>query len=216
MILAIATWNGRVSPVFDVSRRLSIFTVEEGVATHKEAVALTSEYPDLRAAQLSRMAVDALICGAISRPLAGMLTAYRIQVVPFVAGKVDEVITAYLSGELSGPHLAMPGCRGRRGRFGQRGRGAGRGRGFSTQERSDDIMPQGDGTGPDGKGPRQPGGGAGQRGKRGGGQGSGQGQGQGGKRSRRDSDPGGGGAGNRQGSGGGQGKGRGQGRGQNR
>ncbi len=212
MILAIATWNGRVSPVFDVSRQLSIFTVETGAATPKTAVELRAEYPDLRASQLSRMAVDTLICGAISRQLAGLVAAHGIQVIPYVAGDVGEVISAYLSGELSGANLAMPGCRGRRGRFGQRGRGPGHRRGFSTQERSDDIMPQGDGTGPDGKGPRQPDSGAGQGGRRGGGQGKGQGR----KWSRRDADPGAGGGGNRQGSGGGPGKGRGRGRGQNR
>lgn len=213
MILAIANWNGRISPVFDVSRQVEMFTVEDNVATRQKAVDLRTDHPDLRASQLSRLSVDTLICGAISRPLAGMMAAHGIQVISFVAGEVGEVVTAYLAGNLTSPNLTMPGCRGRRGRFGQRGRGAGHKREFSTQERSEDTMPQGDGTGPDGKGPRQPGGGAGQGGRRGGGQGRGQGQGQGGKRSRRDSDQGGG---NRQGSGGGQGKGRGQGRGQNR
>ena len=215
MILAIATWNGRVSPVFDVSRRLLVFDIEDGVATRKEAVDLRSDQPDIRASQLARMAVDTLICGAISRPLAGLVAAHGIQVIPFVAGDVDRVISAYLSGDLSGPNLAMPGCRGRRGRLGQRSRGAGHKRGFSTQERSDNTMPQGDGTGPDGKGPRKKDGGAGQGGGRGGGRGQGKGQGQGRQWSRRDTDSDSGG-GNRQDSGGGQGKGRGRGRGQNR
>lgn len=198
MILAIATWNGRISPVFDVSRRLLIFTVEDGVATRQKAVDLRTDHPDLRASQLSRMAVDTLICGAISRPLAGMVAAHGIQVIPFVAGDVGEVVTAYLAGDLCSPNLAMPGCRSRRGR-----------RWNSTYERSDHAMPQGNGTGPDGKGPRKKGGGAGQGGARG------KGQGQGKRGSRRDADPGSGG-GNQQPSGGGQGKGRGRGRGQNR
>ncbi len=213
MILSIATWNGRVSPVFDVSRRLLVFDIEDGVATQKEAVDLRADQPDIRASQLARMAVDTLICGAISRPLAGLAAAHGIQVIPFVAGDVDRVISAYLSGDLSGPNLAMPGCRGRCGRFGQRRRGVGRKRGFSTQGRSDNTMPQGDGTGPDGKGLRKKDGGAGQGGGRGGGRGQGKGQGRQGSRRDTDSDSGGGDC---RDSGGGQGKGRGRGRGQNR
>jgi predicted Fe-Mo cluster-binding NifX family protein len=208
MILAIATWNGRVSPVFDVSRRLTVFHIENGVVMRQEAAELRGDHPDLRASQLSRMAVDTLICGAVSQPLAGMVTAYGIQVIPFVAGNVDEVMTSYLTGAIEGPNLAMPGCRRR---LGRRGRGSARRQHQSIQERSVNKMPQGDGTGPDGNGPRK-GSGAGQGGGRGGGRGQGQGKGRQG--SQRDADPNSKG-GNRPG-GGGKGKGRGRGRGQNK
>lgn len=208
MILAIATWNGRVSPVFDVSRQLMIFHIESGVVKRQESVAIQSDHPDIRASQLSRMAVDTLICGAISRPLAGMAAAHGIRVIPFVAGNIDDVMASFLSGAIGEPNLAMPGCRGR---FGRRRRGSPHGQRSANHERSGNKMPQGDGTGPDGSGPRK-GSGGGQGGGRGGSRGQGQGQGK--KWSRRDADRNSGG-GNRQG-GGGQGKGRGQGRGQNR
>lgn len=201
MIIAIATWNGRVSPVFDVSRSLTLFTIENGLATWKQEASLESDYPDVRASRLSQMAVDILICGAVSRQLAGMIGACGIQVIPFVAGDIGEVMAAYLSGKLSGDaagaNLIMPGCCGRRRRFGHRDRKTVYRQCSSTQERGNKIMPKGNGTGPKGKGARKQGSG---------GCGGGQGRGGQGKNQSRQKTGQGGGCGNQKGSGGGRGK----------
>ncbi|MDD5678827.1 MAG: NifB/NifX family molybdenum-iron cluster-binding protein [Kiritimatiellae bacterium] len=127
MKLALATWNGRISPVFDVARQVMMLDVEDDrvVARHEETLPGTE--PQAQVGRLATLAPQTLICGAISDPLAGLLVAKGIQVISFISGTVEEVLTAHLSGTLLKPAFAMPGCCGRGGRF--RGSGAGHGRG---------------------------------------------------------------------------------------
>ena len=90
-------------------------------------------YPDEGAYSESiivKLGVEVLICGAISRPLAEMITDSGIRLIPFLSGDVEEVIQAFLAGNLPNSAFLMPGCCGRRRRFRSgRGRGAQRGRG---------------------------------------------------------------------------------------
>lgn len=67
--------------------------------------------------KLAQLDVDTLICGAISRPLAGMAIAHGIRMVSFVAGEVKNIITACLNDDLPNPAFAMPGCCERQMRF---------------------------------------------------------------------------------------------------
>jgi predicted Fe-Mo cluster-binding NifX family protein len=132
MRVAIPVWQGRVSPVFDSAQRLLIVDLADGAEAGRSEQALSEVFPPQRAAHLSRLGVEVLICGAISRPLAGMVAASGITLVPFVSGECEEVLAAYLGGRLPSPHFLMPGCCGRgprwRGGFGH-GRGRHRGRG---------------------------------------------------------------------------------------
>ena len=89
-----------------------------------------------RAKQLADQRVDVLICGAISQSLERTLTSVGVTVIPYTCGLVEEVLRAFLSGQLKEQEFLMPGCsrrqalRGRQRRGGgQRpDRGAGRGR----------------------------------------------------------------------------------------
>lgn len=117
MIVALAEWKGRVSPVFDVSRHILVLAIRDGVIVERREEYLDEEEPLGKAKRLASMEIDHLICGAISRPLAGLLSAYGIRTITFVAGDVEEVIKAFLSGLLPDPAMAMPGCCGRNNRF---------------------------------------------------------------------------------------------------
>ena len=126
MRIALAVWNERISPVFDVARQILLLDIQEGkILTRREAT-LPGVNPWQQAARLEELNPEILICGAISEPLAGLLAAKSIRVVPFIAGAVNEVIDAYLAGSLPNRALAMPGCcgRGRRWMRGGRGRNA--------------------------------------------------------------------------------------------
>jgi len=114
MKVALATWNGRISPVFDVARRVLMLDVEEGrvVARHEET--LPGIEPQAQAGRLAALAPHTLICGAISQPMADLLAARNIRVIAFTAGSVEEVVSAWLAGALPNPALAMPGCCGQR------------------------------------------------------------------------------------------------------
>jgi predicted Fe-Mo cluster-binding NifX family protein len=113
MKVALTIWNGRISPVFDVSRRMTLLDIEEGLVKARSDVSLQLGDPTRKAEQLASLKVETLICGAVSRPLSAMLAARGIHVIPFVAGEVEDVVHAYLGGFLPSPAWAMPGCGGR-------------------------------------------------------------------------------------------------------
>lgn len=126
MRVAIPTWNGRVSPVFDTASRLLVVEVgPEGQYNRYETDISDQSLPS-KVMRLTGLAVDTLICGAISRPLASMITAAGIELIPWISGQVEEVLQAFLRGALFTPQFLMPGCagqwgsgRGRRRRRGQ-------------------------------------------------------------------------------------------------
>lgn len=123
MRVAITIWDNRVSPVFDTAREILLAHVDGGQLLERRQENLGEEAAALRVDRMRALHVDTLICGAISRPLAEMLAAAGISVIPFVAGEAEEVLAAYLNGGLPGPSFAMPGCRCGQGRRSRGGRG---------------------------------------------------------------------------------------------
>ncbi len=109
MKVAFAVLGDRISPVFDASRRVLVLEVAGGQVECEQREYLPDVDPRAKVAFLSCYGVEILVCGAISRSLKGLLTAYDIQVVPFVAGELREVIEAFLHGELPCPAFSMPG-----------------------------------------------------------------------------------------------------------
>lgn len=112
--IAIANWNGRVSPVFDSARSLDVVEIEDGKIVSRHGATFATDDPAAKVSALTGLGVSRLLCGAISRPLAELLGAHGIAVTPFVCGPVEEVLAAFLANRLSDPSLAMPGCCGRR------------------------------------------------------------------------------------------------------
>ncbi len=136
MKTALTVWDGRISPVFDVSREAVVLTLEDGVERARSTERIEAPTAALKIARLQELGIELLVCGAISESLQQELSARGIRVLGFVAGALEEVLSALLAGGLPGPELAMPGCRGpqRRVRAGQgagRGRGRGQGKGQS-------------------------------------------------------------------------------------
>lgn len=144
MKIAIPEHQGRVSPVMDTSLRLLVFEVGEDREPECHAHDWSSVPPAARAAWLRERRVDAVVCGGISAWLAAQVQAQGIQLIPWVAGEVGQVLTAYAVGRLPDTDLAMPGCRGRR-----RG-GRGSAKADPSQPPENRYMPQDDGAGPAG------------------------------------------------------------------
>lgn len=138
MKVALATWNGRVSPVFDVARHVVLLDIEEGRVVGRREEALPGTEPQAQADRLAALGPQTLICGAISKAMAGLLEAVNIRVVPFTAGDVETVLAAWLAGNLPDPVLSMPGCCGRRWR--QRAGGRCRDTKLRTKEGREGIM----------------------------------------------------------------------------
>ncbi len=128
MKFAIATSNGRVSPVFDVARQLLVLDVVDGNVTERCEVQL-EDNTDRKVEQLTESGIEVLICGALSQTLSEMLVLRGVQVIPFIAGATDDVLKAFVAGNLDRTRFAMPGCcgqgLGRRAGLGGRCRGGG-------------------------------------------------------------------------------------------
>ena len=114
MKVAITNHDGRVSPVFEVARRLEVVEVEQDREAARKEEVLDQANPAARVQRIAKMGVDVLICGAISRPLEDMLTSSGVQVTPWVCGSVEEVLQAFISGHLDESSFLMPGRCGRR------------------------------------------------------------------------------------------------------
>lgn len=150
MKAAFSIWEDRIAPVFDTSQFIQIVEVEKNCVLDKKNESLNEEVALQKLMRLANLQINTLICGAIARQTYLTASMHGISVIPFIAGGVDEVITAWLNGKLSVKNFAMPGCwnRGSNRKFqgldnfyneessmngqgcGGRGRGTGRGGGM--------------------------------------------------------------------------------------
>ena len=144
MKAAFSYWDNRIAPVFDTTREIQLVASEAGQVVDSREVTLSAELPMQRTLQLAELGVETLICGAISKPMQNLISAYRIQVVPFVAGELPLVVQGWLDDRLESEKFRMPGCRGHKlagsgrkdnpmnGQGRGKGRGPGMGRGNSS------------------------------------------------------------------------------------
>lgn len=115
MKTAFAHWRNRIAPVFDTAVQALVVETESGRVIGQKQRTLP-EAPILqKILRLAELEVEALVCGAISRSMHDLLSAYGIEVIGFVAGDLDRVIQAWLGGDRVLDAFAMPGCQ-RRGR----------------------------------------------------------------------------------------------------
>jgi predicted Fe-Mo cluster-binding NifX family protein len=131
MKIAIPTWNGRVSPVFDTASRLVVVDITKESEVARFETDISEHFLPSKGMRLTGLGIDILICGAISRPLAAIITTAGIKLIPWIAGQVDEVVQAFLTNTLFDPRFIMPGCAGPWGtrHVGRHGRGGRRRRG---------------------------------------------------------------------------------------
>jgi predicted Fe-Mo cluster-binding NifX family protein len=117
MKVAIPHWQGRVSPVFDVAGNVLLVEVAKGREFGRQHVQLSTQDPQRRAQRLAQLGADVLICGAISWPLQMALSVVGVEVIAEVCGDVEQVLAAYVNGQLNEEAFLMPGCCGRRRQF---------------------------------------------------------------------------------------------------
>ena len=108
---AIAVWQGSVSTTLDFAQALVLVDVVEGTVAGRRDMRIESAPPQAVARQLEEASVSAVICGAISVPLMSALRARGIRVIPFIHGRIEDVIRACLEGNLTAESFLMAGCR---------------------------------------------------------------------------------------------------------
>jgi predicted Fe-Mo cluster-binding NifX family protein len=109
MKVAIAVWEDCVSSVLDFSRRLVVMELENGRETSRTEIDLAEQTAFAKLAKLRDLGISVLICGAVSQPLASAAVSCGIRLLPYVTGRVDDVLKAYGTGQLSQPQFALPG-----------------------------------------------------------------------------------------------------------
>lgn len=121
MKVAIPFWEDRVSSVLDFSQQLFVVELKDGNETGRVRIAVSEQNAFARLAQLQELGVVVLICGAVSQLLASASAAHGIQLLPYVTGRVDDVLKAYQAGQLDLPQFRLPGWwPGARSGFGRR------------------------------------------------------------------------------------------------
>lgn len=105
MLVAIAHWQGRISPVFDEARDLWVVTVDGGREVGRDRLRLrTRNFLD-RVRILCEQDIEVLLCGAISFSLENALEAAGIRVVGFLAGECEPILVSFLNARR---HAAAP------------------------------------------------------------------------------------------------------------
>ena len=110
MKIAIPNWQGRVSPVFDVARNVLLVDVINGQEQSRQNMPLNIDGLPERVETLIKLGMDVLVCGAISRPLEMNLTLRGVKIIPHMCGDVEQVLTAFIAGNLHQDKFLMPGC----------------------------------------------------------------------------------------------------------
>ena len=100
MKVGISVWEDKISPVLDGSKQLMVLNIQDGKEIGRDEVELLETYLPFRARKIAGLGLDVLICGAVSRPLAVMLTNSGISLVGWANGCVNDVLEAFLNKEL--------------------------------------------------------------------------------------------------------------------
>ena len=100
--------------MFDAARRLLIVGVEGGAEISRLEERLEEIELARRTRRVAAWGIDVLICGAISWPLEASLASAGVRVISQTCGPVEDVLRAFLSGQLTDEAFLMPGCCGRR------------------------------------------------------------------------------------------------------
>ena len=110
MRVAIPTWEGRVSPVFDVAEKILLEEISNEPLKLGQELTVPEKNPLERARFLKAFGAEIVICCALSRPHQIALASEGIRVISHICGRVEEVIEAIYNGKFPDSCL-MPGCK---------------------------------------------------------------------------------------------------------
>lgn len=102
MKIAVTTENGLVFQHFGHSKEFTIYEIENELVKSKESISTDGSGHGALADFLNIHSVDIVICGGIGAGAKSALREKRIEIVPGVEGKADDMVVRYLSGEKIG------------------------------------------------------------------------------------------------------------------
>ncbi len=111
-MLMITEHKDRISPVFDCATILRVVNLFKDCDPEWSRHRLDSTGPSQRAKELLSFGHGIVLCGAISRPYKEALIYQDIEVIGFLAGDVEEIISAFQKQTFKISDFSMPGCGG--------------------------------------------------------------------------------------------------------
>jgi predicted Fe-Mo cluster-binding NifX family protein len=94
---AIALFGERISPRFDCTLNFMLITSSESAITEQHTETIRDHMAMMKVRRLAELKVDTLICGGIDGGAREDLRACGIKVVANLKGKVDDVISSYIT-----------------------------------------------------------------------------------------------------------------------
>lgn len=119
MKIAIPIWENRISPVFDTASRLLVVEVADKKEASRFVYYIDEQDLTQKCQRIRSLDIDILICGAVSHPFLHMLLASGLEVIQQISGQAEEILEAYLKGNIYNARFLMPGCKRYRCRHGK-------------------------------------------------------------------------------------------------
>lgn len=107
--LAIPEFQSRVSPVFDLCTRVLIVDIDHHREVARNTIFLEGFSLHERLNILLKSHASTVICAGISDLFHTMLEKAGVRMVTGIAGEIDQIVTAYIGGDLDHPRFQMPG-----------------------------------------------------------------------------------------------------------
>jgi predicted Fe-Mo cluster-binding NifX family protein len=109
MRIAISIWEDKISPVLDTASKLLIIDKDTQKESSRFETNILEQGMSQRCYFIRGLDLDVLICGAVSRQFSELLEACGIKIISGISGPAEDVLDAYLHGDLHHSGFFMPG-----------------------------------------------------------------------------------------------------------
>jgi hypothetical protein len=107
-LLCLACYQDRLASVCENADEYKLFEIRDDTIYPAGRLSLPSKDPMDRTSAILACGVTFLLCGAIGADTRMRLEGGGVTVIPWLTGRIGEVVAAYRHGTLAG--LTMPGC----------------------------------------------------------------------------------------------------------
>ncbi len=109
MKIALSVWQDDISSVLDFATTLLVIDLTKDKEMSRRKISVSGHSGPEILSILAEQGIDVLICGALSKPLASMISNSGVQILPFIRGSVSKVLNAYQAGQLDKQEFVLPG-----------------------------------------------------------------------------------------------------------
>lgn len=106
--IALPVFRNRISSRFDCAGSILIVEVQGGTITRRQEIRWANAGIPERIDLLLQEGVGILICGGLTEACGRLLHENNIEVIPWIRGEVDEVLSRFTRGILSTPDRFSP------------------------------------------------------------------------------------------------------------